>query len=158
MVYIPKNAQWYWAEIIEEITVQGELRNVVHRNIVLVNASSPTGAYDKAIEIGQRSETLYENPEGATVKTRFRGLGSLDVIHDKLEHGAELMYREDVGVSEKEIKKWVCPKARLPLFREENRRDLKPDYSSKEIVNEVRRLLDRESLASGRKQSRTKPA
>ncbi len=145
MAYFPKNAKWYWAEVVEEITVQGDLRNVVHRNIVLVHANSPQEAYNRAVEIGKRCEGSYENPEGAIVQTRFRGLGGLDVIHDKLEHGAELLYQEDIAVSEEQIGKWVCPKDRLPLFRDENEPDLKPDYGSKEIVDEVQSLLERKS-------------
>jgi len=32
MAYIPTDAQWYVAEIVEQITVEGDSRNVVHKN------------------------------------------------------------------------------------------------------------------------------
>lgn len=41
----------------------------------------------------------------------FRGLGEMNVIHDGLEHGAELIYREGVGLSEEQICALVKPKA-----------------------------------------------
>jgi len=142
MAYVPKNAIWYWAEVIEEIGVEGDSRNVVHRNVVLIRADSPTEAYEKAIEIGKRYESSHQNPEGALVQTRFRGLGGLDVIHDNLEHGAELLYQEDIAVSQEQIQKWVCPKDRLSLFGSEEGSDLRPDYGSKEVVAEVQKLME----------------
>jgi hypothetical protein len=93
MVYVPEGAGWYVAEIIEEITVGGDPRNVVHRNLVLIRADSPDEAYTKALEVGGQHEGSYTNPDGRLVSTSFRGLSHLDVVHDGLEHGAELMYR-----------------------------------------------------------------
>lgn len=142
MAYVPKNAAWYWAEVIEEIAVGGDSRNVVHRNIVLVRADSPEEAYEKALELGKQYESSYQNPAGSLVQTRFRGLGGLDVIHDRLEHGAELLYQEDVAVSQEQIQKWICPKGRLSLFGAQQASDLRPDYGSKEIVDEVNKLME----------------
>jgi hypothetical protein len=45
--YIPKSAKWYLAEIVQQITVEGDSRNVVHTNLVLVRADSPEDAYQK---------------------------------------------------------------------------------------------------------------
>jgi hypothetical protein len=52
MGYIPEDAKWYLAEIVEEITVEEDSRNVVHRNLHLIRADSPEEAYRKAIELG----------------------------------------------------------------------------------------------------------
>ena len=35
MAYIPSDAEWYIAELINEIAVEGETSNVVHRTFVL---------------------------------------------------------------------------------------------------------------------------
>jgi hypothetical protein len=41
MAYIPKDAKWYIAELVMEFQIEGESRNVVHVNIVLIRADSP---------------------------------------------------------------------------------------------------------------------
>src|SRR5437016_5780891 len=103
MAYIPQDAEWYVAEIVEEINVERDVRNVVHRNLLLINAHSPDEAYNRAIDLGRESESEYENPAGQQVVIKFRGLGALSVVHDQLEHGAELRYIEDTSVSETKI-------------------------------------------------------
>ena len=117
MGYIPESAKWYLAEIVLQITVDGDPRNVVHTNLVLVRADSPEEAHQKAIELGTSGEQSYENPHGRQVVTRFRGLRDLNVIHDELKHGAEIIYSEDLGMDEPAIQKWVTLKEDLGVFR-----------------------------------------
>jgi hypothetical protein len=117
MGYIPKSATWYLAEIIQQITVEGDPRNVVHTNLVLVRADSPDEAYQKALDLGAEGDQSYENPDGKRVTFRFRGLRDLNVIHGELEHGAELIYGQEVGLDESEILQWVTPKEELGAFR-----------------------------------------
>jgi hypothetical protein len=45
MGFVPKDAEWYLAEIVQELTVAEDPRNVVWRNLTLVHASSPEDAY-----------------------------------------------------------------------------------------------------------------
>lgn len=117
MAYIPPDAKWYIAEIVQEYTIEGEPSNVVHTNMVLVRADSPEEAYDRAILLGKESEVSYENPQGKKVTLRFRGLRDLNVVHGELEHGAELIYEERVGMSEEELDKSVTRKEDLGVFR-----------------------------------------
>src|SRR5580692_3729936 len=100
MGYIPEDAKSYLAEIVEQITVDGDPCNVVHTNLVLVRADSPEEAYHKATESGIAGETSYENSDGKRVSINFRGLHDLNVIHDELEHGAEIIFSEDLGMDE----------------------------------------------------------
>jgi Domain of unknown function (DUF4288) len=139
MGYIPADAKWYIAELVEEITIEGEARNVVHKNLVLIRADSSEEAYDKAIQLGKQSELSYENPAGRLVKTRFWGLGELAVIYDELAHGAELLYEEKVGVPSDQIEKEIRAKQELAVFRPFESSE-KPDYTSKDIVDEAKRL------------------
>jgi hypothetical protein len=74
MGYIPEVAQWYLADIVIEITVEGDPRNVVHTNLTLIRADSPEEAFGKANEWGRAGEQTYLNPAGARVVFRFRGL------------------------------------------------------------------------------------
>lgn len=143
MGYIPKDAEWYLAEMIEEITVEDEPSNVVHFNWILVHAHSPEEAYSKALEHGRAGEVSYENPDGKLVRISFRGLHHLDVIHDKLEDGAEITYQERVGLSEKELQEYIIPKDRLSLFLPDPPRPPgRPNYADKEIEEQIQAILD----------------
>jgi len=140
--YIPIDARWYVAEIVEEIRVQGDARNVVHCNLVLIEAASPEDAYRRAIQLGQDGEVTYQSPQGLTVVTKFRGLKHLGVVHDSLEHGAELCFSEQISVPEERIAAWLKAKEQLNVFA--NSEPSKgPDYSSKDIVEEALRLAGR---------------
>jgi Domain of unknown function (DUF4288) len=141
MGYIPKGAKWYLAEIIMEIAIENESRNVVHVNTTLVRADSPTEAYDRAQDLGTQGESSYENSHGKTVTHRFRGLRSLEVIHEELEHGAELAFSERIAVPEDEIAKLVIAKEQLGAFKPITTSQA-PDYGSRDVREAAIRLLD----------------
>jgi hypothetical protein len=136
VAYIPEDAKWYLAEIVEQITVDGDPRNVVHTNLVLVRADSPEEAYRKATELGGAGETSYENPDGGRVSIRFRGLHDLNVIHDELEHGAEIIFSEDLSMDEAAIRKWVPGKEELGVFRP-MAGSKGPNYCSGEVMSDL---------------------
>jgi hypothetical protein len=141
MAYIPKNAEWYIAEIVEEIIVEGDTRNVVHRNLNLVRANSPEDAYTKALDLGREGESEYSNPAGKKIVIKFRGLGALSVVQDRLEHGAELRYIEDVDVPEAKIAELIKSKEQLSVFRDIEP-SAGPNYACKEIVDEAYELMN----------------
>jgi len=131
MAYIPKDAKWYIADLVMECQIEGEPRNVVHINIVLVRADSPEEAFQKAEQLGKEGENSYLNPNHQKVIWLYRGLRDLQVIHDELEHGAELMYEEKIGISEDEVQAIVTAKSQLNVFQPYKPRDSsEPDYSS----------------------------
>lgn len=139
MTNIRDREHWYIAELVMECRVQGDPRNVVHVNIVLLNANSPEVAFEKAQQLGLDSEDSYLNPEHQTVTFTYRGLRDLNVVHDQLEDGAELMFEEKIGVSEEKLQAMLTPKSQLAVFRPWELRDwTKPDYSCQEIMDEVR--------------------
>lgn len=145
MAYIPKNAKWYIAELVIECNIEGNSRNVVHVNIVLIRASSPEEAFDKAEELGYESNSTYLNPKNQTVTFTYKSLRDLNVIHDELEHGAELMFEEKIGIRESELQQMLTPKSQLAIFRPLEPIDpSKPDYSSKEIMDEVAKRMSGE--------------
>lgn len=116
MPYIPPNAKWYLADMVEEITIEDEPNNMVHINLVLVRADFPEEAYEKALELGKESEISYLNTDGKWVRIIFRGLRGLNVIHDELEHGAELLYEEKIGLSDLDVRNLIRPKEALNVF------------------------------------------
>jgi len=137
--FIPRDAKWYLADIVEEVRVEGSRRNVVHTNRTLIRADSPEEAHEKAVALGKCGNTAYKNPKGKTVTIRFRGLKDLNVIHDELEHGAEISFSRAVSVSEKEIKSWIPPKRRLGVFAPVEPHG-GPDYASAEVIQQAYEL------------------
>jgi hypothetical protein len=134
--FIPKDAKWYLAQIVEEIRVEGDRRNIVHTNDTLIRADSPAEAYNKAIAVGKQGNTKYKNPEGKTVAIKFRGLKNLDVIHDELAHGGEISFDRQIAVSENTIRSWILPKNRLGIFAPVRPHE-GPDYASAGVLQEV---------------------
>jgi hypothetical protein len=145
MAYIPKHPKWWLATVVEEIRVEGAKRNIIHLNYVLVRADSAENAYSKAMKMGKQASSDYRNPAGKKVRIRFRGLRNLDVIHDDLEDGSELMFQERLGLSEPAIRKLVRPKRQLEAFLPVRRRPGRPDYMSKEIMDKLRQTLSRDA-------------
>ncbi len=142
MAFIPKDAKWYLAWLVEEITVEGDPRNIVHTNLMLVRADSPDEAYERAIEIGKQSDMAYENADGKTVSCAFRGIRDMNVIHEDLEHGAELNYVEKLGVSNDDIDRMLRPKEQLTIFRSDDN-STNPNYIAKEIAEELEKRFGR---------------
>ena len=136
MGFVPKNAEWYLAEIVEELTVADDPRNAVWRNLTLVHANSPDEAYEQALELGRLGDTEYMNSAGKLVTARFRGLSFLDVVHDPLEHGAELMFHSSVGVSPDDLRKLLRSKEELELFLPITSLQ-GPDVAAGEILHEI---------------------
>jgi hypothetical protein len=142
MGYIPEDAKWYIAELVMEFQIEGDSHNVVHVNIVLIRADSPEEAFEKAEQLGREAEDTYKNPDNRTVTVTYRGMRALNVIHDELEHGAELMYEEKIGVCEDKLQAMLTPKSELAIFRPWQPKDSSvPDYSSKEVMEKVRRMM-----------------
>ena len=116
MGYVPPDARWFIADLILEFIIEEDHRNVVHVNIHLIEARTPDQAYQKALDLGKASEQHYVNTDGKQVQLRFRGLRDLNVIHDELEDGAELIYEEIDCVSEDQIQGWIKLKHALGVF------------------------------------------
>jgi hypothetical protein len=117
VAYIPADAKWYLADIVIDHQIDGDPRHVVHVELILIRADSPEQAYAEAERIGRESELEYENTEGRVVRVVYRGLKGLNVIHDELEHGAELAYAEHVCEGDDAVRGLVTEKSRLNVFR-----------------------------------------
>jgi hypothetical protein len=137
MAFIPKDAKWYIADIVLEFVIQDDPRNVVHINTLLIKANLPEDAYKKAIELGKSEEMEYLNTNGKEVRVKFRGLKNLNVIHDELEHGAELFYHEEIDVPEQVIKDLVREKRKLAVFSEFDDRTNIPNYLPDSVAKNI---------------------
>ena len=139
MGFVPRDAKWFLADIVLQITVEGDPCSVIHTNLVLVRADSSEEAFERATELGVRSESSYANPAGKTVKIKYRSLHDLNVIHEDLQHGAELTYTEHIGSDEAAIQQWVVAKDDLAVFAAMGRDPRRPDYGSHEVLENVLR-------------------
>jgi hypothetical protein len=128
--------RWYVAEIVLKITVQDDPRNIVHKNLVLIQSKSAQDAYDSAVTLGNENEVSYLNSSGKEVEIRFQGLGKLSAVNDSLGHGAELLYEEYVDVPQGKIEDWVVPKHLLTVFRD-IQPSRGPDYCSAEALGKA---------------------
>ncbi|MDO9016292.1 MAG: GNAT family N-acetyltransferase [Deltaproteobacteria bacterium] len=140
MGYIPPDAQWYLADVVLAIRVGDDPRQVVHVNLHLVRADSPSEAYEKALAIGREGELCYLNPAGQEVRTDFLGLRQLSVIHDALEDGAELAYALHSDLSRDEAEALTRERSDLSVFRPIERAS-GPDYSCGEVLADVRQRV-----------------
>ena len=143
MAYVPKEAEWFLAELVEEIRVAGSRRNIVHINYVIIHAKSPQVAFARAKKLGKQGNISYLNDMGNKVTKRFRGLRNLDVIYDPLGDGCEIMFKKKLGLTEKGVRKLLRAKDQLEVFQPVRGRRGRPNYSSMEVMNEVRRRLGR---------------
>jgi hypothetical protein len=132
--WIPEDATWYIADIVLELTIEQEARNVVHTNMILIRADSPEEAFQKATQFGNAEESTYENSDGNHVVVTYRGLRDLNVVYDTLEDGAEIVYEEDIDVPEDTIQAWVKPKNQLGIFAPREESHQKPNYLAESIV------------------------
>lgn len=134
------NRPWYLAELVLKISVEGDNRNIAHKNLMLIKANSAMEAYDRATIVGDEHAMSYLNPEGKQVKIQFIGLSRLTAIYDRLEDGAELLYEEYVDVPDSRVQEWIVPKNLLSVFREA-KASSGPDYGSAEVLNEASKLI-----------------
>ena len=140
------NVKWYLADLVIEIQIEDDPRNVVHINTVLVRAESPEEAYSKALALGGQQESTDINTEHKIVKFIFRGLAELEVISNELEHGTEILYSEKIDVPEEQIDKMLSKKEELSVFMPNiNQIPInKPNYAPGDIMRELTKRLEGE--------------
>ena len=114
--YIPKDMEWFLAEMIQELKVGDNEDSTIWVNTILIKASSLEEAYTKSLEHGKQYDGAYTNTDGEPVITKFRGLRNLLLIYEKLEDGSEIMWEEYEDQTEQDIAELVTPKEQLGVF------------------------------------------
>jgi hypothetical protein len=116
---IINNGDWFLVEIIEkyepvDADKTQELRRVTTwGNYHLINAATPSQAYDKAVKIGKRSNYKFTNSDKMKMKSEFLGIGDLLPIYEDLEDGAEILWHDYGFISAKRSEKIVKTKKEL---------------------------------------------
>ncbi len=103
---------------------------------------------------GEEGNISYLNPAGRRVTFKFVGLGNLNVVHDKLEDGAELVYEQRIVKSVGASRRLVRKRTELSVFQP-TRRSAGPDYSSGQVVSMAEVALGR-SIATPETRKRTR--
>ena len=76
----PDSPRWYIAELVEELILGGNVRNVIHRKTRVIFADTHDDAYEKALSLSAEHEITYLNQKHASSQTRFWGLTELDLL------------------------------------------------------------------------------
>ncbi len=117
-IFIPDTG-WYVAELVQEVSSSAEPECTVYVNLILVRATDPDQAFEKALAFGRREEVSEENDKGERTISAFHGLRSLTPVYEELGDGAEISYEEHKHVSKQEVGRFVTPRENLAVFREE---------------------------------------
>lgn len=110
---------WYLADLVTEVRVEGANRSVVHFDLHLVRAGNAAEAYDRALRIGGGKTTQSLRSDGNLVSYIFRGLNDLVAVEAEFADGALLLSRSQPELSEEEIQHVVTPRKYLRAIRAE---------------------------------------
>jgi hypothetical protein len=105
----PDTARWYIAELTEEVTLEGDAQNFVHKKTRVIFADSPEDAYEKALAMITEHEVGYLNEHHKAIRTRFWGLRELTLTNEDMDRAGML------------------PEARIGAARRRNSTGLSPD-------------------------------
>lgn len=90
MTNSPEASRWYVAELTEEVTLEGDPLNVVHKKTRVIFADSPEDAYEKALSMITEHELNYLNEHKRAIRTRFWGLRELDLSNEDMDRAGIL--------------------------------------------------------------------
>jgi hypothetical protein len=116
---IINNGDWFLVEIIEiyepvDSNKMQELRRVTaYGNYHLINAATPSRAYEKAVKIGKHSNYKFTNSDKIKMKSKFLGIGDLLPICENIQDGAEIMWNNYGFISARSSEKKVRTKKDL---------------------------------------------
>jgi len=94
---------WFWVWLVQITTKKlstGKLSSSgeVWENLVLINATNAEEAYLKAIAIGKSADGDCNGTlrlDGAPACSQFLGIADLGLVHDGIEDGAEILFRQN---------------------------------------------------------------
>lgn len=89
----PETARWYIAELVEELILDGNIRNVIHRKTRVIFADCQEDAYEKALSLSQEHEPTYLNQTLDGAQTRYWGLTELNLLQPEAEVPPQLKKR-----------------------------------------------------------------
>jgi hypothetical protein len=111
----PEASRWYVAELTEEITLEGDPGNVVHKKTRVIFADSAEDAYEKALSMISEHELKYLNEHHRAIRTRFWGLRELDLSNEDMDR-AGILPKQKVGVARRRNSTGLTPEQQFALL------------------------------------------
>jgi hypothetical protein len=111
----PEASRWYVAELTEEVTLEGDPLNVVHRKTRVIFADSADDAYEKALSMITEHELNYLNEHKRAVRTRFWGLRELPLSNEDMDR-AGILPKERSGAARRRNSTGLSPDQQFALL------------------------------------------
>jgi hypothetical protein len=108
-------ARWYIAELTEEVTLEGDPQNFVHKKTRVIFADSPQDAYDKALAMITEHEVGYINEHHKAIRTRFWGLRELSLSNEDMDR-AGMLPDGRMGVARRRNSTGLSPEQQFALL------------------------------------------
>lgn len=113
MTNSPEDSRWYVAELTEEVTLEGDPLQVVHKKTRVIFADSAEDAYEKALSMISEQEPSDEN--NRTVRTRFWGLRELSLSTEDMDR-ADIPPKEHKGAARRTNSTGLSPEQQFDLL------------------------------------------
>jgi hypothetical protein len=111
---------WFLADVVERSEAVGTDKSNTNRrcltwvNTLLIQASSLSDAYDKAMIIAKKTYTSrYKAVSGRTIQWTVVGISSLVPVYEELKHGSEISWTDRGYLSAKRSSAMVITKRKL---------------------------------------------
>jgi hypothetical protein len=109
------SARWYVAELTEEVTLEGDPQNLVHKKTRVIFADSPQDAYEKALAMITEHEVGYINRHHKAIRTRFWGLRELSLSNEDMDR-AGMLSEERAGSARRRNSTGLSPEQQFALL------------------------------------------
>ena len=109
------STRWYVAELTEEVTLEGDPQNVVHKKTRVIFADSPQDAYEKALSMITEHEVSYINQHRKAIRTRFWGLRELTLSNEDMDR-VGLLPESSMGVARRRNSTGLSPEQQFALL------------------------------------------
>jgi hypothetical protein len=107
--------RWYIAELTEEVTLEGDPQNLVHKKTRVIFADSPQDAYEKALSMITEHEVSYINEHHKAIRTRFWGLRELNLSNEDMER-AGMLPENRTGAARRRNSTGLSPEQQFALL------------------------------------------
>jgi uncharacterized protein DUF4288 len=111
----PETTRWYVAELTEEVTLEGDPQNIVHRKTRVIFADSPQDAYEKALTMITEHEVGYLNEHRKAIRTRFWGLRELTLSNEDMNR-AGILPKSRAGTARRQNSTGLTPEQQFALL------------------------------------------
>jgi hypothetical protein len=115
MANSPEASRWYVAELTEEVTLEGDPLNVVHKKTRVIFADTAEDAYEKALSMITEHELGYLSEHKRAVRTRFWGLRELDLSNEDMDR-AGMLPQEKKGAARRRNSTGLTPEQQFALL------------------------------------------